>query len=291
MTTLNEYLRSIYGCKVYRLALSAEVTCPNRDGTLSDKGCAFCSQGGSGEFSADISKPVGMQISEARDRIGRKIKNGRYIAYFQSFTNTYAPVEYLRELWYEAIEPRDVVILSIGTRPDCINEDILNLLSEINRIKPVWVELGLQTIHEETARAFNRCYPLSAYDRAVSMLRSAGINVITHVILGLPKETEAMMLETVKYVANSGIQGIKLQLLQILKGTEYEKEFYAGKIPVMTLKEYVALLKKVLPLIPDEVIIHRLTGDGPKKLLIAPLWCADKKRVLNTLKKEHILKD
>ncbi|MBQ7563207.1 MAG: TIGR01212 family radical SAM protein [Lachnospiraceae bacterium] len=286
MITLNEYLKEKYGCKVYKLSLSADVTCPNRDGTLSDKGCAFCSQGGSGEFSADRNKSIPEQIAEARKRVRNKIRNGKYIAYFQSFSNTYAPVTYLRTIYYEAIAPEDVIVLSIATRPDCLNDEVLSLLDEINHIKPVWVEFGLQTIHEATAERINRCYPLSAYEDSVRKLREIDIDIITHVILGLPGESEEMMLETVDYAAHSGIQGIKLQLLQILKGTAFEEEYKQGLIPVMTLDEYTALLKKALRKIPDEVIIHRLTGDGPKSLLIAPKWCADKKTVLNTLRKE-----
>ncbi|HAG69256.1 MAG TPA: TIGR01212 family radical SAM protein [Lachnospiraceae bacterium] len=285
MTLLNDYLRSVYGCKVYKLALSADVTCPNRDGVLSDKGCSFCSAGGSGEFAGDRSIPIADQLAEARKRVSGKIRDGKYIAYFQSFSNTYAPLPYLKSIYYEAIKPEDVVILSVGTRPDCLGDDVIALLSGINRIKPVWVELGLQTIHEPTAQRINRCYPLSTYDDAVSRLHRAGIAVVTHVILGLPGETEAMMLETVKYVAASGVFGIKLQLLQILKGTAMAAEYEKGKVPVMTLSEYAALLKKAVALIPEDMVIHRLTGDGPKSLLIAPSWSGDKKRVLNTLKK------
>ncbi len=285
MTLLNDYLRSVYGCKVYKLALSADVTCPNRDGSLSDKGCAFCSEGGSGEFSSDRRKSIREQLSEAKKRVASKLRDGKYIAYFQSFSNTYAPIDYLKKIYWEAIEDKDVVILSIGTRPDCIDDDVLSLLSEINRIKPVWIELGLQTIHDRTAFLFNRCYPLFVYDNTVSRLINEGIDVITHIILGLPGETEEMMLETVDYVVRSGVQGIKLQLLQILRGTAYEAEYYKGNIPVMTLEEYSALLCRILPRIPDEVILHRFTGDGPKKLLIAPAWCGDKKKVLNRLKK------
>ena len=283
MVLLNDHLKALYGCKVYKLALSADVTCPNRDGTLSDKGCTFCSEGGSGEFSADRSRSVTEQIEEAKRRVSDKIKNGKYIAYFQSFSNTYAPVSYLKRIWYEAIRPEDVVILSIGTRPDCLGDEVLKVLSEINRIKPVWVELGLQTVHDATAERINRCYPLSVYDEAVKRLRTAGIDVVTHVILGLPEETEEMMLETVRYVVGSGACGIKLQLLHILKGTVMAKEYASGNVPVMSLSEYAALIKKAAAIIPDNVIVHRLTGDGPKSLLLAPLWSGDKKRVINEL--------
>ena len=284
MTFLNEYLKSLYGCKVYKLALSADVTCPNRDGTLSDKGCTFCSSGGSGEFAANRLIPISDQISEAKKQVSQKIKNGKYIAYFQSFSNTYAPIPYLRKIYYEAIQPKDIVILSIGTRPDCLSDDVISLLAEVNHIKPVWVELGLQTIHEASSEKINRCYPLSVYDDAVSRLKAADIDVVTHVILGLPGETEEMMLETVKYVAGSGVFGIKLHLLQILEGTAMAEEYAKGNVPVMTLSEYADLIKKAVSLIPDNIVIHRLTGDGPKNILVAPSWSGDKKKVLNTLK-------
>ena len=284
MTFLNEYLKSLYGCKVYKLTLSADVTCPNRDGTLSDKGCTFCSSGGSGEFAANRLIPISDQISEAKKQVSQKIKNGKYIAYFQSFSNTYAPIPYLRKIYYEAIQPKDIVILSIGTRPDCLSDDVISLLAEVNHIKPVWVELGLQTIHEASSEKINRCYPLSVYDDAVSRLKAADIDVVTHVILGLPGETEEMMLETVKYVAGSGVFGIKLHLLQILEGTAMAEEYAKGNVPVMTLSEYADLIKKAVSLIPDNIVIHRLTGDGPKNILVAPSWSGDKKKVLNTLK-------
>jgi radical SAM protein (TIGR01212 family) len=283
MKTASTYLKEIYGCKVYRIALSADVTCPNRDGTLGTRGCIFCSAGGSGEFSADRLKPIPDQLLEAKARVASKVKDGRYIAYFQSFTNTYAPVHYLRKIFHEAIEPDDVVILSVATRPDCLSDDVLDLLAELNRIKPVWVELGLQTVHERTAAYIRRGYPLSVYDDAVRRLTEAGLTVITHVILGLPGETEEDMAATVRHVVSSGAKGIKLQLLQILKNTDLADDYYAGRVPVMSMEAYMELLKKLLPLIPDDVIVHRLTGDGPKSLLIAPAWCGDKKRVLSAL--------
>ena len=213
------------------------------------------------------------------------MKDGRYIAYFQSFTNTYAPVPYLRKIFHEAIEPDDVVILSVATRPDCLSDDVLDLLAELNRIKPVWVELGLQTVHERTAAYIRRGYPLSVYDDAVRRLTEAGLTVITHVILGLTGETEEDMAATVRHVVSSGAKGIKLQLLQILKNTDLADDYYAGRVPVMSMEAYMELLKKLLPLIPDDVIVHRLTGDGPKNLLIAPLWCGNKKKVLSELNK------
>ena len=286
MKLLNEYLRERFGCKVYKLSLSGARTCPNRDGTLGTGGCIFCSEGGSGDFATGPDLPVHDQIMEAKKRVGRKNPGGKYIAYFQSFTGTYAPLPYLRRIFTEALEEEDIVALSVGTRPDCLGEEVLALLSELNRVKPVWVELGLQTIHERTAEYIRRGYPLSVYDKAVRDLHREGLEVIVHVILGLPGETAEDMAETVRYVADSGAEGIKLQLLHVLKGTDLEKEYLEGRVPVMTLKEYVDVLKAVTKVIPESMVVHRLTGDGPKKLLIAPLWSADKKHVLNTIRRE-----
>ena len=283
MLLLNEYLRSRFGCKVYKLSLSADVTCPNRDGRLDTRGCIFCSAGGSGDFAADRHKPIAEQMEEAKARVRAKNRNGKYIAYFQSFTGTYAPVSYLRKIFTEAMRPEDIVALSVATRPDCLGPEVLALLSELNRTKPVWVELGLQTIHERTARYIRRGYPLEVYDRAVKELKEAGMEVIVHVILGLPGESAEDMLETVRYVAASGADGIKLQLLHVLRGTDLADDYYAGKVPVMSLEEYTGLLCRIVEEIPDQIVIHRLTGDGPKKLLIAPAWSADKKNVLNTI--------
>ena len=286
MKLLNEYLRERFGCKLYKLSLSADVTCPNRDGTLDTRGCIFCSAGGSGDFAADRGKSIHDQLREARKRVEKKNPGGRYIAYFQSYTGTYAPVSYLRRIFTEAILEEDIEVLSIATRPDCLGEDVMALLSDLRRIKPVWVELGLQTIHEASAAYIRRGYPLAVYDEAVRKLHAAGIEVIVHVILGLPGESREDMLETVRYVAASGAEGIKLQLLHVLRGTDLAGEYEAGRVPVMTLEEYTALLKQILPEIPDSMIVHRLTGDGPKKLLIAPRWTGDKKRVLNTIYRE-----
>ncbi len=284
---LNEYLRSRYGCKVYKLTLSAGTTCPNRDGKTGKGGCIFCSEGGSGEFAADSAKPIDEQIKEAKKRVAGKIKGeGKYIAYFQSFTNTYGDPKRLRMLYEEAIKPDDIVALSIGTRPDCISDEILEILKEINAIKPVWIELGLQTIHERTADYIRRGYDLKVYDEAVRRLKDSGITVIVHVILGLPGETREDMKETVRYVTESGIDGIKLQLLHVLKGTDLAKDYEEGRFEVMTMDEYIALLREIVMIIPENVVIHRLTGDGPKKILIAPQWSADKKTVMNRIRKE-----
>ncbi len=283
-TSLNQYLRQTFGYKVYKLALNGGFTCPNRDGTLDTRGCIFCSKGGSGEFAEDAALSVTEQIERGKKRVERKIKDGKYIAYFQAFTNTYAPVERLRKLYQEAICHPDIVALSIATRPDCLPVEVLELLSEINHIKPVWVELGLQTIHERTAKYIRRSYPLSAYDRAMRELTARGIETIVHIILGLPGESHEDILETVDYVVNSGAKGIKLQLLHVLQETDLAAEYEAGRISVMDMESYVQLVKECIARIPKEVVIHRLTGDGDKKLLIAPEWSADKKRVLNRLR-------
>ena len=289
MRLLNDYLRERFGCKVYKIALNAGFTCPNRDGTIDDKGCIFCSAGGSGEFAGDAGMSIAEQIEEGKRRVEAKTKDGKYIAYFQAYTNTYAPVERLREVYDQAVAHPDIVALSIATRPDCLADDVLELLNEINHIKPVWVELGLQTVFEDTAEYIRRGYGLSAYDRAVRELKKRNIEIITHVILGLPNETVGQMLETVKYVCESGSDGIKLQLLHILKGTDLEKDHMNGKIRVLSEDEYIDILKQCVRIIPDNVIIHRLTGDGDKKLLIAPLWSADKKHVWNRIQREVII--
>ena len=285
MKLLNDYLRETFGCKVYKLALNAGFTCPNRDGTLGTGGCIFCSAGGSGDFAEDAGKSITEQIEAGKARVARKIRDGKYIAYFQAYTNTYAPVERLRPLYMEAAGHTDVVAISIATRPDCLPEDVLDLLAEINRIKPVWVELGLQTIHPKTAAYIRRGYDLPVYDRAVWELQSRGIEVITHVILGLPGETVPDMLETVRYVCNSGAAGIKLQLLHVLKETDLEKEYLEGRVQVLSEDEYLDILEQCFRVIPEHVVIHRLTGDGDKRLLVAPLWSGDKKHVWNRIRK------
>ncbi len=285
MKLLNDYLRETFGCKVYKIALNAGFSCPNRDGTLGTGGCIFCSAGGSGEFAEDAARSITEQIEAGKARVARKIKDGKYIAYFQAYTNTYAPVEHLRTLYMEAAGHPDIVAVSIATRPDCLPEDVLDLLEEMSRIKPVWVELGLQTIHPKTAAYIRRGYDLPVYDRAVRELRSRGIEVITHVILGLPGESVPEMLETVRYVCDSGATGIKLQLLHVLKGTDLEKEYLEGKVRVLSEDEYLDILEQCLHVIPEDVVIHRLTGDGDKRLLVAPLWSGDKKHVWNRIQR------
>lgn len=286
--SLNDYLKNTFGCKVYKVSIDGGFTCPNRDGTIGTGGCIFCSAGGSGEFAQSRCLSITEQIERGKELVKNKLprdNSGKYIAYFQAFTNTYAPVEILRSKYMEAVSHPDIVAISIGTRPDCLPPEVISLLCEINRIKPVWVELGLQTIHEATSCYIRRGYTLDVYDVAVRKLKNAGLYIVTHVILGLPGETEPDMLETVKYVADSGVDGIKLQLLFILRNTDLEKEYLLGKIKCMEMDEYISLLKKCVSLLPGEMVVHRVTGDPDKKSLVAPLWTTDKKRVLNAIKK------
>lgn len=290
--TLNQYLRERFSQKVYKLALDGGMTCPNRDGTLGGSGCIFCSQGGSGEFAVPHSS-VAAQIEQAKERIKNKTEASLFIAYFQSYTNTYAPVEYLRQIFMEAISHPQVAILSIATRPDCLSPDVTALLAELNQIKPVWVELGLQTIHEHTAKYIRRGYKLPCYEDAVKRLHEAGIEVITHVILGLPGENKEDMLETVRYLSQKQpvIQGIKLQLLHVLKGTDLAEEYQKGTFFVLSQEEYLDILFECLQILPPDIVVHRITGDGPKSLLIAPEWSANKKAVLNTIRREMKRRD
>ena len=280
---LNSRLKAEYGCKVYKLALSSGCSCPNRDGTLDTRGCIFCD--GAGAFAEAGAIPD--QLAAARLRVAAKAgTDAKYIAYFQSFTNTYGDADRLRALYQAAMAPEDVVILSIATRPDCLGDDVLQLLDELNHIKPVWVELGLQTMHESSARFIRRGYPLSCFEQAVPALRSIGIEVITHVILGLPGESQEQMLETCRYLNTLDIQGIKLQLLHVLKRTDLGLLYEAKPFPVMTMEEYISLLIRCIEQLPPQLVIHRLTGDGPKDLLIAPLWSTRKRTVLNQIHAE-----
>ncbi len=288
--SLNEYLKKTFGEKIYKLSLNGGMTCPNRDGTLSTKGCIFCSKGGSGEFATDSRLSVTEQIESAKKKVSAKIKSGRYIAYFQAYTNTYGPVDYLERIFTEAICRPDIVALSVGTRPDCLGKDVLDLLYRLSKIKPVWVELGLQTVNSKTAEYIRRGYDLEVYDKAVSELKTLGVQVITHVILGLPGETVADMLKTVAY-AGSVSDGIKLQLLHILRGTDLEKDYLDGKFSALTMEEYIDILCKAVEILPKNVVIHRLTGDGDKRILTAPMWSADKKRVLNAINREFCRRD
>lgn len=287
MKTLNRYLMDTYGKKMYKLSLNGGMTCPNRDGKVGTGGCLFCSAGGSGDFTPSPVLSMDEQIARAKAMIADKCNDEtQYIAYFQAYTNTYAPVERLRELFEPVIRREDIAILSIATRPDCLSDEVVALLAELNRIKPVWVELGLQTIHEKSALEMRRGYSLPVFDDAVERLKQAGIRVIVHLILYWPGESEEDMLASVRYVAGKGVFGIKLQLLQVLRGTGLADWYEKDEFPLPSLEEYGIFLKKALAELPEDMVVHRITGDGPKKLLIAPLWCADKKKVMNYLKKE-----
>ncbi len=283
-TAKQHYLQK-FGCKVYKLSLSGGFTCPNRDGTKGVGGCSFCSDRGSGEFTAPPCQTIEKQLTLAKQKVAHKNKGGKYLAYFQSFTNTYSPVSRLRSLFTAAISPDDIVGLSVATRPDCLGEDVLTLLSELNQIKPVTVELGLQTAKEETAANFNRCYSNAEYITAVAKLKAVGIEVITHILIGLPNETLEDITNTTRFVVANHSDGVKFHLLYVVRGTKLEQEYLAGRYTPLRFCEYASILKECLRLLPAETVVHRITGDGDKKTLVAPLWSADKKRVLNDLRK------
>lgn len=282
-TALSPYLKRRFGCKVYKLSLSAGCTCPNRDGTLGARGCIFCS--GSGEFAATGSASIPEQLEQAKYILGKKAQGAKFIAYFQDFTNTYGAVSRLEPLFLAAIAAGDVVALSIATRPDCLPEDILRMLSRLRTRKPVFVELGLQTIHDNTAQYIRRGYPLSVFDDAVQKLHALDIEVIAHQILGLPGETAVMMSETSRYLGSVHVDGVKLHLLHVLRGTDLAREYAEGRIQTLELDTYIDILEQCLAVLPPKIVIHRLTGDGAKRDLIAPLWSADKKRVLSAIQK------
>ena len=279
-------LKERFSCKIYKTALNGGMTCPNRDGTLGERGCIFCSQGGSGDFAGDRRDSITEQINKQAEKLAQKRNASAFIAYFQAYTNTYAPVDYLRKIYTEAINHPQVAAVSIGTRPDCLGPDVLALLEELNQIKPVWIELGLQTIHERTAAYIRRGYPLSCFEEAVKALRQRDLDVIVHTILGLPGESRQDILETMEYLNRRDIQGIKLQLLHVLKGTDLAQDYLEGRFSVYTMEEYLDILIDCLEHLSPDIVIHRLTGDGPKDLLMAPLWSSKKRTVLNTLHHE-----
>ena len=282
--SLNEYLQEQFGGKVYKLALDIGCTCPNRDGTLDTCGCIFC-HNGSSHF-AETGIDLNTQIENAKNRVKSKIKTEKYIAYFQSFTNTYGDIDYLEKQFRIAIEREDIVALSIGTRPDCLPQEILEILENLNKIKPVWIELGLQTSNEKTVKYIRRGYPNITYENAVKELKKRGITVITHIIIGLPNETKEDILKTVDFAVKCGTDGVKLQLIHILKDTDLYEDYKQGKVGVLSLEKYIDILFSCLEKIPKNIVIHRITGDAPKSLLVEPKWSADKKKVLNTINKE-----
>ncbi|MCQ2512144.1 MAG: TIGR01212 family radical SAM protein [Lachnospiraceae bacterium] len=286
MISFNDYCRKIFGEKIYKISLNAGFSCPNRDGTKGSRGCIFCSEGGSGDFAQSLCISVSEQIEQAKQQVADKYQGTRYIAYFQAFTNTYGEPKRLREIFLPIAERDDIVAIDIATRPDCLGEEVLEVLKEIKEKKPVIVELGLQTIHEKTINYIRRAYENREYEEAVVKLNDLEIHIVTHVILGLPGETKEDMVETVKYVVQHKSSGIKLQLLHVLKGTDLAVDYEAGMFEVLSLDAYMDILKACVAEIPEEMVVHRLTGDGPKKLLVAPLWSGDKKRVLNRINKE-----
>ena len=287
MRFLSDYLKETYGEKIYKIALTSGCTCPNRDGTAGTGGCAFCSEGGSGDFAASL-LPLEEQIERAEALIRPKTGARRFIAYYQSFTNTYGDVKRLASLYEETARRDDVAILSLGTRPDCLGPEVMDMLRGLRKIKPLWVELGLQTVHDGTAEAFHRGYPFAVFREGYARLKEAGITVVVHMIFGLPGETKEMMLESVRTLASLDPppDGVKLQMLHILRGTElgalYEKEPW----PMLSLEEYAGLIAESLRILPEETVIHRMTGDGPGKLLLAPEWTRNKKRVLNAIRRK-----
>lgn len=277
--TLNEYMKNTFGCKVYKLALHSGATCPNRDGTLGFGGCIFCSEDGSGDFAEKCKTSITDQIENAKQRVTKKARDGKYIAYFQSFTATYAPIDQLKNRFFEAINHPDIVALSVATRPDCLPDEVLELLSELNKIKPVWVELGLQTIHKTTADYIRRGYELEIFNKAVENLKAFDLKVIVHLIIGLPGETDEMIYESARYVGKLKIDGIKFQLLHILDGTDIANDYKKDLFALPSLEHYTKIVAECIRLMPKTTVIHRITGDGDKRKLIAPLWSANKKYV------------
>lgn len=290
--SLDYYFRSLYGEKIYKIALDGGMTCPNRDGVIDSRGCIFCSKGGSGEFAVPIHREqpdIPAQLAEGKKRLLAKYEGAKFVAYFQPYTNTYAPVSYLEEIYTAALEEPSVVGISIATRPDCLSIDVLSLLEDLLHRYPdkfIWVELGLQTIHRETAKYIRRGYELSVFEEAVRKLNHLQIPIIVHVILGLPGETAQQMLSTVEYLNTFPIFGIKLQLLHVLKDTDLALDFEQRLFDVLSLEEYVDLVIECLEILSPEIVIHRLTGDGPKDSMIAPMWSTNKKNVLNTILKQ-----
>ncbi len=284
--SLDSYLKEKFGQKLYKLSLDGGMTCPNRDGRISHGGCIFCSGGGSGDFSASASLETDKQIEYAKSLISKKYSGNRFIAYFQSYTNTYAPVDYLKKLFIPVIMRDDIAVLDIATRPDCLEPEKLELISELVKIKPVWVELGLQSANNKTAALINRGYANEVYEQAVKNLHIAGAEVITHMIIGLPHEKQPNMLDTARYIAKCGSDGIKLQLLHILEGTRLAGMYADGEFEVLSQQEYISLVCDIIAVLPKNIVIHRLTGDGDKAKLIAPKWSCDKRKVLNLINHE-----
>lgn len=289
--SLNHYYKAKYKEKVYKIALNANLTCPNRDGKISTKGCIFCSEGGSGDFTFKDSESIKEQISKSKELISKKYKGSKYIAYFQAYTNTYGDIDYLRKIFHEAISQDDIIGISIATRPDCINNDVLELLMELNSITDVWVELGLQSIHEDTAKIINRGYTLDVFDYALDKLNRIDVKTVVHLIIGLPGESKNDIINSVKYISSKKIHGIKLQLLHILKNTPLEEMYQNKEVNPLSLDEYIDILISSIENIPRNIVIHRITGDAPKKILIEPQWSGNKKYVLNEILKSFKIRN
>lgn len=289
--SLDYYIKETFHEKLYKLSLNAGCTCPNRDGTYGTRGCIFCSRGGSGDFAADVSLSIPEQLRVEKEKKKSKYSGHSYIAYFQAYTNTYGPLEVLEKAFTQALTDPEVKVLSIATRPDCLSAEILDLLERLSLIKPVWIELGLQTIHESTAEFIRRGYPLPVFEEALKKLRALGLSVIVHTILYLPGESEADMLETIEYLNRQDIQGIKLQLLHVLKDTDLYDYYLEHPFFLPTMEEYLEFLGTCLCCLRPDIVIHRLTGDGPKSLLAAPLWTGNKRLVLNQMEKSFRERD
>ena len=283
--SLDYYIKQNFGEKLYKLSLDGGMSCPNRDGTLGRGGCIFCSAGGSGDFASDRNLSIPEQIQNAKELVSKKHSGSSYIAYFQAYTNTYAPTSYLERIFTEAIQEPDIKVLSIATRPDCLSQETLELLERLNQKKSVWVELGLQTIHKASSDFIRRGYDLDVFEKAVYDLKGRGISVIVHTILYLPNETIDMMLQTISYLNKLPIDGIKLQLLHILKGTDLADYYMSNPFHLPDLEEYLETLGTMISHLRPDIVVHRITGDGPKSLLIAPLWTGNKRHVLNSIQK------
>lgn len=284
--SLDYMLKEKFNKKVYKVSINAGMTCPNRDGKIDTRGCIFCSMGGSGDFAGESKEDIQTQINNQIEIMKNKSTVSDFIAYFQAYTNTYAPIDYLEKVYTEAISHQNIIALSIATRPDCLDDEIIELISKLNKIKPVWIELGLQTIHEKTAKYIRRGYDLNCFENAVNKLRKENIDVIVHAILGLPGEDRKDIIETIEYLNKRDIQGIKLQLLHVLKNTDLAKDYMENKFKVYTMDEYIDTVIDCVEHLREDIVIHRITGDGPKKILIAPIWSGNKKKVLNTLHHE-----
>ena len=284
--SLNYFLREKFGEKVFKISLDGGFSCPNRDGKISKGGCVFCSERGSGDYAGDRHLSISDQFDDIKEMMAKKWKSGKYIAYFQAYTNTYAPVDELRRKYEEALNKEGVVAIAIATRPDCLGEDVLDLLDEINKKVYLWIELGLQTSNDETAKRINRGYKLEVFEEAMKKLKERNIDVVVHDILGLPGETKEDILNSVNYIAHSGAKGIKLHLLHLMKDTPMVSLYEKGKIEFLSEEDYIDLIVKAVSMLPEDMVVHRLTGDAPRALLIGPMWSLKKWEILNAIDKK-----